>query len=79
MELLEGGVVPVCAPGEDENLEDMLDNHEFRLDKFVDGGLLAAFDEAAFSAELVLVNVGRCGMCGICAMDLGDAGGDSFA
>lgn len=54
----------LCAPGEEENLEDMLDNHEFRRElgegepvfgefPFADGGL---------SVEALLEYVGRCGI-----------------
>jgi hypothetical protein len=69
-----GGVFPVCAPGEDENLEDMLDNHEFRLDGPGDGALGPPFIVCVFSVELLLENDGRCGRCIV----FGDVGGASF-
>lgn len=64
----------MCAPGDDENLEDMLDNHEFLLAGLGDGVLDPPFIVCAFSVELLLENVGRCGMC----MVFGVAGGASF-
>ncbi len=51
-----------CAPGDDENLEEMLDNHEFLLVVFGDGdtdfGRLP-FSVIVFSVELLLEKLGR--------------------
>lgn len=52
----------VCAPGEEENLEEKLDNHELRLDGLGEGdpGLgKLPFRVAVLSPEVVLVNPGR--------------------
>jgi hypothetical protein len=54
----------LCTPGDEENLEDMLDNHEFRREL---GEGEAAFGEVPFtlsglSVEALLEYVGRCGI-----------------
>lgn len=68
---------PLCAPGEDENLEEMLDNHEFRRPVFGDGdgdfGMLP-FNVAVFSGEVLLEKPGRWGGIGF-----GAVGAASFA
>lgn len=61
----------VC-PGEEENLEDMLDNHEFRLE-FGDGdpdlGMLP-FKVAVFSVEVLLEKPGLCAAIGLGGVDV---------
>ena len=65
-----GGVVArgvVVCPGEEENLEDMLDNHEFRRvfgDGDPDFGTLA-FKVAVFSVEVLLEKPGLCAGIGL--------------
>jgi hypothetical protein len=64
----------LCAPGEEENLEDMLESHEFRRDVFGDVetffGTTAPFSVTVFSVELDLEKLGLC-------IDFGDEGGCS--
>lgn len=54
-----------CAPGDDENLEEMLDSHEFLRDVVGDGvpdfGRLP-FNVIVFSDELLLAKLGRPGI-----------------
>ncbi len=73
---LVGGVFPLCAPGEDENLDEILDNHEFRRPAFGDGdggfGMLP-FNIAVFSVEMLLEKPGRWGF------GFGAVGATSFA
>ena len=73
MDGLPGGVCcPLLAPGEEENLDEKLDNHEFRLDVDGDGdpdfGALP-FRVAVFSVDVLLEKPGRCG-----GIAFGDAG-----
>lgn len=58
-----GGVVPPLCVGDEENLEDMLDSHEFRLvlgDGEPDLGMLP-FNVWVLSVEALLEKPGRCG------------------
>lgn len=67
--LPRGGVVPVCVPGEEENLDDMLDSHEFRREVVPgDGDFAPPFCVTVLSVELLLENPGRWGVV------LGEAG-----
>ena len=70
-------MVAFC-PAEFENLEDMLDSHEFLLGVFV-GGVSAfcapPFSVEVFSVEVVLEKLGRC-EAGLCAAGAGSFAGD---
>jgi hypothetical protein len=63
-----------CGPGDVENFEEMLDNHEFRRGEFADGdtffGMLP-FNVAALSADVLLEKPGRCCGIGFGAADIG--------
>lgn len=53
----------VCAPGDEENLEEKLDNHEFRRDVLGEGDTAfgrAPFNVTVFSADGLLEKPGRC-------------------
>jgi len=71
---LPGGVWLLCAAGEEENLEEMLESHEFRREVFGDVetflGTTVPFSVTVFSEELLLVKLGLC-------IVLGDEGGCS--
>jgi hypothetical protein len=67
-----GGTVPACAPGDEENLEDILDSHEFRRDELLGEGDFPPFIVVVLSVELLLENPGRCGI------GFGDDGGASL-
>lgn len=63
----------MTCPGEEENLLDMLDSHEFRLE-FGDGdpdfGTLP-FKVAVFSVEVLLEKPGLCTGIGLGGVDVG--------
>ena len=76
----EGGVAGcmLVCPGEEENFEDMLDNHEFRL---VVGEGVPALGMLPFvtpfsieELELVLVKPGLCAVIGLGGVGIGSAG-----
>jgi hypothetical protein len=62
--VVAGGVYcGVWAPGEEENLEEKLDNHEFRRDGLAEGELdfgRGPFNVTAFSVDELLEKPGRC-------------------
>lgn len=72
-----GGLLGVCC--EEENLEEMLDSHEFRLelgDGDPDLGMLP-FKVAIFSVDVLLENPGLCAAIGLGGVDaaIGDGSG----